>query len=82
MIPGGSTRNLEFVEPHTRFAADVSATDRLILADAQTSGGLLISVPAQREAQLCEILERNGTLVQAGIGELTSGEPGTLQVDR
>jgi len=82
MLPGGSKRNLEFVESDTRFAPEVSETDRLILADAQTSGGLLISVPAERETQLCEALERNGTLVQARIGELTSGEPGTLQVDR
>jgi selenium donor protein len=82
VVPGGSKRNLAYIEPHTRFAPDVSPTDRLILADAQTSGGLLISVPAEREAQLCDALDRNGTLVQAVIGELTSGEPGTLRVDR
>ncbi len=81
-VPGGSKRNLQYVEPHTRFAPDVSQTDRLILADAQTSGGLLISVPPEREAQLCDALARNDTLVQAVIGELTSGEPGMLHVDR
>lgn len=82
VVPGGSKRNLEYVEPHTRFAAGVSQADRLVLADAQTSGGLLISVPPLREAQLCDALERNATLVQAVIGELTSGEPGTLSVER
>jgi selenide,water dikinase len=82
VVPGGSKRNLEYIEPHTRFAADVTETDRLILADAQTSGGLLISVPPEREAQLCDALHRNGTLVQAVIGELTSGEPGKLRVER
>ena len=75
-------RRLEYVESHTRFAPDVTQIDRLILADAQTSGGLLIAVPPEREAQLCEALHRNDTLVQAVIGELTSGEPGTLRVER
>jgi selenide, water dikinase len=41
-VPGGSRRNLDWVRPH----ADVAGTgeeDLLLLADAQTSGGLLIA---------------------------------------
>lgn len=39
-VPGGSGRNLEWVRPH--LAAEVSDTELLLLADAQTSGGLLV----------------------------------------
>lgn len=41
-VPGGSRRNLEWVRPHVRAGADVTEDDLLLLADAQTSGGLLV----------------------------------------
>jgi len=42
-ISGGTRRNLDWVTPHTRFAGSLSETERLLLADAQTSGGLLVA---------------------------------------
>ncbi|PPS68127.1 MULTISPECIES: selenide, water dikinase SelD [Streptomyces] len=41
-VSGGSRRNLAWVDPHTRWGAAVDEEERLLLADAQTSGGLLI----------------------------------------
>ncbi|PRX96492.1 selenide, water dikinase SelD [Allonocardiopsis opalescens] len=41
-VSGGTRRNLDWVAPHTEFGA-ASETDRLLLADAQTSGGLLLA---------------------------------------
>lgn len=41
-VPGGSRRNLEWVRPHLLAGADVSDEELLLLADAQTSGGLLV----------------------------------------
>ena len=41
-MPGGSRRNLEWVLPHTDTGA-VGEEDLLLLADAQTSGGLLVA---------------------------------------
>jgi selenide, water dikinase len=41
-LPGGSRRNLAWVEPHCAFEG-VSDELRLLLADAQTSGGLLVA---------------------------------------
>ena len=41
-IPGGSRRNLDWVAPHADFGA-LAEEDLLLLADAQTSGGLLIA---------------------------------------
>jgi selenide,water dikinase len=41
-VSGGTRQNLAWVEPHTRFD-NISEVDRLLLADAQTSGGLLLA---------------------------------------
>jgi selenide, water dikinase len=41
-IPGGSRRNLEWVAPHTDHGS-LGEDELLLLADAQTSGGLLIA---------------------------------------
>jgi selenide,water dikinase len=41
-VSGGTRRNLEWVNPHVRWG-DLDEPERLLLADAQTSGGLLIA---------------------------------------
>jgi len=41
-VSGGTRRNLDWVRPHLSAAAGVSDDDLLLLADAQTSGGLLV----------------------------------------
>ena len=40
-VPGGSRRNLDWVRPHVNSAVD--ELELLLLADAQTSGGLLVA---------------------------------------
>ena len=59
-IPGGTRRNLKAVEPMVIFGPR-GDRDRLILADAQTSGGLLIAVDAPLEAALRRALAETGT---------------------
>jgi selenide,water dikinase len=81
LIPGGSRKNLEYVQASTTFADALSETDRLILADAQTSGGLLLSVPADQESRLLSELEKNGTLARAVIGEVTDAAAGVIQIE-
>ncbi|QFG19944.1 selenide, water dikinase SelD [Actinomadura sp. WMMB 499] len=41
-VPGGTRRNLSWVSPHTGFRR-IGEEERLLLADAQTSGGLLVA---------------------------------------
>ncbi|GAA2355298.1 selenide, water dikinase SelD [Nonomuraea africana] len=41
-VSGGSRRNLDWIAPHCDFG-DLPETERLLLADAQTSGGLLVA---------------------------------------
>lgn len=80
VAPGGSKRNLAYVEPHTVFHAALDASERLLLADAQTSGGLLLAVPQPRESQLLAELQRAGTLASSVIGELMEGSAGHMEV--
>ncbi len=80
LLPGGSRRNLEYVRASTRFDPEVDDVTRDLLADAQTSGGLLLVVPRQRTALLLDELERRGALARAVVGEVTAGEPGAIEV--
>jgi selenide,water dikinase len=82
MMPGGSKDNLAYVEPHASYDSSLVEVERLILADAQTSGGLLIAVPPEAEASLLRELAERGTPTRAVVGEMRSGEPGTLAVVR
>jgi selenide,water dikinase len=42
-VPGGSRRNLDWVRPHLQAGPGVDDDELLLLADAQTSGGLLVA---------------------------------------
>ena len=48
IVPGGTKRNLKFVKDKVQFGEYLTDIDKLLLADAQTSGGLLISIPAEK----------------------------------
>jgi selenide,water dikinase len=47
LVPGGTTANLAFVAERATFPDTMEAADRLLLADAQTNGGLLAAVEAK-----------------------------------
>jgi selenide, water dikinase len=56
-IPGGTRSNLQLaVESGVRFEPAVTQAMRLVLADAQTSGGLLIAIEAARTSELLDAL--------------------------
>ena len=77
-IPGGTRRNLEDLKDRVEFG-DRDESTRLVLADAQTSGGLLMSVPEKRARELMQLLQAAAP-VSAIIGRVTDGEPGTIKV--
>lgn len=79
-VPGGTKRNLESLREAVRFAESIPDSDRILLADAQTSGGLLIAVAADRVERLREALGREQTLAAAVIGTVVSGPAGSIQV--
>src|SRR5438132_9307625 len=79
-VPGGTTRNIESAAETVTFASGVDATVRLLLSDAQTSGGLLIAVAPQQADALVEALKREATPVAAAIGRVVAGPAGYIRV--
>lgn len=77
----GTRNNLQFLSPLVEWGAGTDDVDRLILADAQTSGGLLIAVPQARKAEMQQALQQAGCL-SCEVGSLVAGEPGRLIVER
>ena len=78
LIPGGSRKNLAAADPHVEWRG-VDEIDRILLADAQTSGGLLLALPAERAPALVADLERRGAPAAAIIGEIVAGNPGDVE---
>jgi selenide,water dikinase len=72
VAPGGTRRNLEYVEPWTRFDDRVEPWQRLLCADAQTSGGLLLCVPSERVEAVVRALEDRVAPAAAVIGRIHS----------
>lgn len=68
IAPDGSRRNLAAARPVLEIAPGVSETDLLLLADAQTSGGLLFAVPAAFASALVAALVANGDAAAAVVG--------------
>ena len=72
MVPGGTGRNLDWVSPHLD-AGDVSDVSVTLLADAQTSGGLLLGM-VSRDAGLAVVTELRASGHDAAvIGDATEG---------
>jgi selenide,water dikinase len=79
-VPAGTRRNLADLAPALEIADSVDDVTRTLLADAQTSGGLLMSVPAERVGPLLEEL-RERAPVAAVIGSVTHGDAGRIVID-
>ncbi|HJB10086.1 MAG TPA: selenide, water dikinase SelD [Candidatus Brachybacterium merdavium] len=59
-ISGGTRKNLDWVREHLRPASSISEEDLLVLADAQTSGGLLVVGEVPGYPVIGEIVEGSG----------------------
>ena len=78
-VPGGTTRNLADLAENVVWAAEISEPVRTLLADSQTSGGLLLAVPPDRVDALRADLRAQGTIA-AVIGKLTEERVGYISV--
>jgi len=82
VVPGGTKKNLKYVAPHLQFAETITPDQQLMLADAQTSGGLLMAVPAKRLDLVLDKLLSIETLAAAHIGSLERGETVKIFVEQ
>jgi len=75
MVPAGAYRNLQYLEKQLRWEANIDDAEKIILADPQTSGGLLMAVPREEARSASEALLKAG-VNGAEIGEIVeSGAP-------
>ena len=72
IVPGGAYRNLQYMQNKVRFADQIAEYQRLLLADPQTSGGLLMSVPKPLAGHVEGELENAG-VDYAIIGKMRTG---------
>ena len=80
-IPGGTERNLDHVIPNVNFSKNISQEQKYLLADAQTSGGLLISVPKDKAEDLQNLLMENQCLSSSVIGQVYNSAEFPIYVD-
>lgn len=79
MVPGGTYRNREYLNDHIEWPPELSDEDQLILCDAQTSGGLLISVPHEKANMLGQALTTR-RVPWAQVGEIIHDPRGRIWV--
>ena len=81
-VPGGTRSNLRFMEGKVTWPAGISEDEKLMLADAQTSGGMLIAVPESALGRLLDGLAARGVATRAVIGTVTENDRGMIFVER
>ncbi len=81
IAPGGTQRNLDSLGDSVRWQESLSHTVQMVLSDAQTSGGLLISTPRDKVDVLLEQLAGHGVAGAVVIGEVTDSKTWAIEVD-
>lgn len=79
-VPGATGRNLAHYGAQTKWAPGIGEPERALIADPQTSGGLLLSVPEARLAALLAELESRGALCAAVVGRVDARGETPLRV--
>ena len=67
--PIGTNKNLDHAHPHLCIGENVTEAQQLLFADAQTSGGLLLSVPEENFEEVMKVLEETGAPCATVIGK-------------
>jgi len=79
VVPGGTKNNKEFNDPYCNWN-NISEVDKLLLNDAQTSGGLLIFINNQEAQILLKDLHDAGIAKAAIIGKIVSKGLGNVTI--
>lgn len=80
VVPGATGRNLGHYGQHVVWGPNVSDLDQKLIADPQTSGGLLLAVPEYKLAALLAELSARGALTSAVIGQLHTFDAGSARM--
>ena len=80
IIPGGTKRNLSYAESFTQFHEDRTDIEKLITSDAQTSGGLLISISPEKSESFLQLFNKQSSIKAQKIGKITEHREKTIFV--
>ena len=80
IVPGGTIANMDYVKPFIEWNSRISEIDKLLLCDAQTSGGLIIVLPQNQQSDLLKKLHEKGISEASYIGEITETGAGKIFV--
>lgn len=80
IIPGGTRNNLDYIADFVEWSDSISESDKYILADAQTSGGLLFAVPSNEAQKMLRELRKAGLKSSSVIGQIVSEGQGKVFV--
>ena len=69
-IPGAAFRNQEYTNESCEFEPSVDYNHKMLVLDAQTSGGLLMCVPEAKANEIIEELQKVGYPDSAVVGEV------------
>lgn len=75
VITGASDRNWQSYSDGIQLAGNLTDTDRALLTDPQTSGGLLVSCTPQAAPKVLDVFAAQGFTQAAVIGEIKAGAP-------
>lgn len=79
VIPGGSKSNHRWLQDKVVFAPEIDEINQIILTDAITSGGLLLSVAAEEADRLLMALREHDIDAHC-IGKVVDEHPGMIHV--
>lgn len=80
-VAGGTKKNLNYFKSYCKGLDNISESERYIIADAITSGGLLISVKEAECEELVRRLEEARCLASAVIGKVVEKEESAIKIN-
>ena len=79
-LPGASFRNLKYIENETSFSTELDYNLKMLLADAQSSGGLFMAVDETKAQDLLKDLKNAGYHASAVVGKAEAYHSGSYLV--
>jgi len=80
IVPGGTVANLEFTEDKVIWEEGITQEAKIVLADAQTSGGLLICCPQDKKDKLLDLIRNRCVSNYNVIGEIVEDKECKIKV--
>lgn len=82
VVPGGTKKNLSFLRENLVVGSGITEEELLVLADAQTSGGLLMAVEESKLPLLLAGLKEAGVQTSAVVGKVVHDENCRIEIDK